>query len=124
MYLLIMSTTRSTTINVCHNGELLVGLNASNNGCSCEQHECCGGGKAVKADEDVIRFKLAVVVEDVLLGKPLATIKAVLIKDSMEHCTTVGFLGREEVAALPSQKSMYINKFVQVLELWYNDNEN
>ena len=47
----------------------MLGLNASSNGRSCEQHECCG--KAVKAD-DVIRFKLAVV-EDVL-GKPLETI--------------------------------------------------
>ena len=94
----------------------MLGLNASSNGRSCEQHECCG--KAVKAD-DVIRFKLAVV-EDVL-GKPLEMIKAVLIKDGTELCT-VGFLGRE-VAALPSQRSKYIDKFAQVLEL-YNDNEN
>jgi len=71
-----MSTTRSATINSHQDGELL-GLNASSNGRSCEQHECCG--KAVKAD-DVIRFKLAVV-EDVL-GKALETIKAVLIKDA------------------------------------------
>lgn len=89
----------------------MLGLNASSNGRSCEQHECCG--KAVKAD-DVIRFKLAVV-EDVL-GKPLETIKAVLIKDGTELCT-VGFLGRE-VAALPSQRSKYIDKFAQVLELY------
>ena len=88
-----MSTTRSATINSRRDGELL-GLNASSNGRSCEQHECCG--KAVKAD-DVIRFKLAVV-EDVL-GKPLETIKAVLIKDGTELCT-VGFLGKE-IAALP-----------------------
>ena len=87
----------------------MLGLNASSNGRSCEQHECCG--KAVKAD-DVIRFKLAVV-EDVL-GKPLETIKAVLIKDGTELCT-VGFLGRE-VAALPSQRSKYIDKFAQVLK--------
>ena len=113
-----MSTTRSATINSRRDGELLAGLNASSNGRSCEQHECCG--KAVKAD-DVIRFKLAVV-EDVL-GKPLETIKAVLItnKDSTELCT-VGFLGRED-AALPSQRSKYIDKFAQVLEL-YDDNEN
>ena len=110
-----MSTTRSATINSRRDGELL-GLNASSNGRSCEQHECCGN--AVKAD-DVIRFKLAVV-EDVL-GKPLETIKAVLIKDGTELCT-VGFLGRE-VAALPSQRSKYIDKFAQVLEL-YDDNEN
>ena len=110
-----MSTTRSATINSRRDGELL-GLNASSNGRSCEQHECCG--KAVKAD-DVIRFKLAVV-EDVL-GKPLETIKVVLIKDGTELCT-VGFLGRE-VAALPSQRSKYIDKFAQVLEL-YDDNEN
>ena len=95
----------------------MLGLNASSNGRSCEQHECCG--KAVKAD-DVIRFKLAVV-EDVLLGKPMEMIKVgVFIKDSTELCT-VGFLGRE-VAALPAQWSKYINNFAQVLEL-YDDNE-
>jgi hypothetical protein len=114
--MLILSTTRSATINSRRDGDLL-GLNASNNGRSCEQHgECCG--KAVKAD-DVIRFKLAVV-EDVL-GKPLDTIKAVLIKDGTELCT-IGFLGRE-VAALPSQRSKYIDIFAQVIEL-YDDNEN
>ena len=52
-------------INSCCNGELL-GLNASNNGCSCEQHECYG--KVVKQN-DVIRFKLAVV--EYISGKPL-----------------------------------------------------
>ena len=68
----------------------------------------------------MIRFKLAVV-EDVL-GKPLETIKAVLIKDGTELCT-VGFLGREVAALVPSQRSKYIDKFAQVLEL-YDDNEN
>ena len=76
-----MSTTRSATINSSWDGELL-GLNASSNGRSCEQHECCG--KAVKPD-DVIRFKLAVV--EAVLGKPLEMIKAVIIKDSTELCT-------------------------------------
>ena len=74
-------------------------------------------GKRLRLADDVIRFKLAVV-EDVL-GKTLETIKAVLIKDGTELCT-VGFLGRE-VAALPSQRSKYIDKFAQVLEL-YDDN--
>ena len=76
-----MSTTRSATINSSWDGELL-GLNASSNGRSCEQHECCG--KAVKPD-DVIRFKLAVV--EAVLGKPLEMIKAIIIKDSTELCT-------------------------------------
>ena len=115
-YILIMSTTRSATINRRRDGELH-GLNASSNGSLCEQHECCG--KAVKAD-DVIRFKLVAVVDDVL-GKPLETIKAVLIKDSTE-LRTVGLLGKE-AAVLPSQRSKYIDKFAQVLEL-YDDNEN
>ena len=39
----------------------LLGLNAPINGCSYQQHECCG--KALKTD-DVIKFKLAVV-EDI-----------------------------------------------------------
>ena len=112
-----MSTTRLATINSRQDGELL-GLNASRNGRSCEQHECYR--KAVKAKNDVIRFMLAVV--EGVLGKPMEMIKAgVLIKDSTELCT-VGFLGRE-VAALPSQRSKYIDKFAQVLEL-YDDNEN
>jgi len=70
--------------------------------------------------DDVIRFKLAVV-DDVLGKSLLETIKAVLIKDSTELCT-VGLLGKE-AAALPSQRSKYIDKFAQVLEL-YDDNEN
>ena len=39
-----------------------------------------------------------------ILGKPLETIKAVIIKDGTEMCT-VGFLGRE-VAALPLQQRL------------------
>ena len=84
---------------------------------SCEQHECCG--KVLKKD-DVIRFKLAAAEE--ILGKPLETIKAVIIKDGTELCT-VGFLGGE-VAALPSQKIKYIDKFAHVLELVNDTNEN
>ena len=73
---------------------------------------------AVMAD-DVIRFKLAVV-EDIP-GKPLEMIKAVHIKAGTELCT-VGILGRG-VAALPSHRIDYIDKFVQVLEL-YDNHEN
>ncbi len=101
---IIMSTTRPAVINGLCDGELL-GLNTSNTGCSCEQHECCG--KMVKHD-DVIRFKLVAVVED-RSGKPfLEMIKGpVLIEDGTEICT-VGFLSRE-VAALPSQRLRYVS---------------
>jgi hypothetical protein len=110
-----MSRTHST-INSRRDGELL-GLNAHNNGRSCEQHECCG--KALKRD-DVIRFKLTV--GDDISGMLLETIKAVIIKKDGTELCTFGFLGRE-VAALPSQKIKYIDKFGQVLEL-YDTHEN
>ena len=99
-----MSTTRSATINSRRDGELL-GQNASSNGRSCEQHECCG--KAVKAD-DVIRFKLAVV------GMFWASHWR---QSRMSLSRTAQNFGRE-VAALPSQWSKYIDKFAQVLELY------
>jgi len=76
----------------------------------------CLGVFIISSDQS-LHFLL---VEDVL-GKPLETIKVVLIKDGTELCT-VGFLGRE-FAAFPSQWSKYIDKFAQVLEL-YDDNEN
>ena len=89
----------------------LLGLNAPNNGRSCEQCERCG--KVPKTD-DVIRFKLAVV-EDIS-GQPLETIKAIIIKDQTE-LFTVGFLGRK-VVALPSQWLKHIDRLAKVLELY------
>ena len=68
----------------------------------------------------MIRFKLTV--GDDISGMLLETIKAVIIKKDGTELCTFGFLGRE-VAALPSQRSKYIDKFAQVLEL-YDDNEN
>ena len=91
----------------------IVGLKASNNGRSCESHECCG--ENLSAD-DLICFRFCVLdFED----GPEEAIKAVRIRDGTESCV-VGFLPRNIVK---SRKAKFIDKFAQVIELYeYSEN--
>ena len=91
----------------------IVGLKASNNGRSCESHECCG--EFISAD-DLIRIRRCVLnFED----GPEATIEAVRIRDGTESYV-VGFLLRNIVK---SRKDKFIDEFAQVIEL-YEHSEN
>ena len=91
----------------------IVGLKASNNGRSCEMHDCCG---AHVYPDDLVRFKLACIDID---GKTEEAIKVVCVRDGTESCT-VGFLPRNIVR---SAKDSLVGKFAQVIEL-YKHSEN
>ena len=72
--------------------EEIVGLHESNNGRSCESHDCCG--KEVLPD-DLIRFHACVVTID---GVDDSAVKAVRVRDGTETCL-VGFLPRNVVTS-------------------------
>jgi hypothetical protein len=95
----------------------LVGLHYSDQGRSCNSHECCG--KTLKAGE-LIRFKLCVVVRTDDEGDEVTeeAIKVARIMDGTETCV-VGFLPKHCVVF----SNRYDNVFAQVLEL-YEEHEN
>ena len=105
--------------NQQHDGEI-VGLRASTNGRSCNQHECCS--RHLQPDQ-IVRLKavvMKVVYEtpgDLECDARVETIiKVVLVLDGTALCT-VGFLPRH-VAARPQEAARLNNKFAQIIELY------
>ena len=92
----------------------IVGLNATNNGRTCEAHACCG--EHLQPGE-LICFKFTVVDVD---GFTEEAVKAVCERDGTEMCT-VGFRPRHIVT---SRKDDFVGHFAQIIELYgVSDNE-
>ena len=102
-----------------HDGEI-VGLHASTNGRSCNQHECCGRhlqpGQIVRLKTEVMEVVYETPGDPEPDARVETVIKAVLVLHGTELCT-VGFLPRH-VAARPQEAARLNNKFAQIIELY------
>ncbi len=91
----------------------IVGIYCSNNGRSCEMHECCG--ETLEADQ-VLRFKKELVFED---GEVIVRVKVVRIHNGQEKCH-VGYLPRVVVRYMADK---YIEQFAVVMEIYKESEE-
>ena len=90
----------------------ILGLERTNNGRTCEMHECCG--KEVVQLDRVVRLRRVQVVID---GREETAIAAHWITEGIERCR-VGFLGKHTV----KHWKRYDGKVAQVTEI-YKDHE-
>ncbi len=88
----------------------IVGLESSDRGRSCEQHDCCG--LEVIKEDVVVRFRRVQVSYD---GKEEAAIAAIWVTDGIDQCR-VGFLGKH----LVKHHHLYEGRLGQVTELYKN----
>ena len=89
----------------------IVGINASSNGRSCEEHKVCSS--VLKLDSLVRFSKVQIIVK----GKDKTALVAYWITDGVDHCH-VGFLPRHMV----KYKEAYDGQLAQVVEFLYESN--
>ena len=92
----------------------IVGIKASNNGRSCEEHECCGA--AIVAPDVVVRFRsiqLEREVDDANPSPEATAIGVFHVTDGVDGCL-VGFLRRH----LLKYKDEYDGRLAQITEVF------
>ena len=107
----------------CHPSGIVVdvvGILASNNGRSCEEHDCCG--KEIIAKDVVVRFRVVQLEREVVNEanpEPEATAIAVYhVTDGIDGCR-VGFLRRH----LLKYKDEYDGRLAHVTEVFNEESE-
>jgi hypothetical protein len=92
----------------------IVGIEASNNGRSCEEHNVCG---SVLCDDVIVRLRLVQIINPDQ-GKEETAIAAYWVSDGIDRCR-VGFLHRH----LVKHSKHYDGALAQITEIYCKDSE-
>jgi hypothetical protein len=98
-------------LHIVHETGDIVGISASGNGRSCEQHACCGNYLQLN---DTVIFKAVMIERD---GEIENAIAAKVLREGTVSCI-VGFL---PLAVVVRSGEFFVNKVAQITEIYTED---